>query len=99
MASTYDVGDLVRCSGVFTDANDDLIDPEKVYFKFKGSDDVVTTYEYEVNDELVRLSAGRYYVDISVNKAGPSVWYRFYSEGAGQAAGEKALRIRASRFN
>lgn len=95
--NTYDVGDLIRCSGAFTDADSAVLDPTAVLFKFKNPAETTTTYTYGTDAELVKDSVGNYHVDIDTNAAG--IWhYRFESTGTGQAAGENYYRARVSNF-
>jgi hypothetical protein len=93
----YDVGDLIRCTGIFTDLDGDALDPTVVIFKFKDPSDNETTYTYGVDAELVKSTIGNYYVDVDADEAG-DFWYRFHSTGTGQAAGEERFRIRTSQF-
>lgn len=92
----YETGDLVRCSAVWTDADGNYLDPTVVKFRFKSPDGTTTTYTHGVDAELVRDDTGRYHVDVDVDAAGVW-WYRFYSTGTGQAAGEDAFTA-ASQF-
>jgi hypothetical protein len=94
MANTYDVGDEVRITGTFTDADGNAQDPTAVFFAFLApSATSATTYEYGTDAELVKDSTGVYYVDLDLDEAG--LWrYRFYSTGTGQAADEGYLHAR-----
>ena len=94
MANTYDVGDEIRCTGTFTDADGDAQDPASVFFSFEApSDASVTQYEYGVDTEVVKSSTGVYYVDLSIDESG--MWYyRWHSTGTGQAAGENYFYVR-----
>ena len=94
---TFDIGDMVRCSGQFTDANGVLIDPAVVRFKVKSPSNVVTSYLYGTNSQLVKLAVGKYYVDVSVAEAG-TWFYRFYSTGTNQAAAETEFVVARSQF-
>lgn len=95
--NTHDIGDVVRCTGTFTDGDDVAQDPAAVYFKFKAPDGNVTTYEYGVDPEVIKSGTGVYYVDVDIDATG--VWYyRFYSTGSGQAAGENNFTIRETNF-
>lgn len=98
MANAYDLGDLVRCSGLFTDSDDVSIDPDSVFCKVKNPGGTITEYKYSVNPELVRDDTGEYHVDVDMNKPG-DWWCRFYSTGSGQAAGEGTFWVRVSRFS
>ena len=95
--NTYDIGDLVRCQGIFTDAASTVTDPAAITFKVKNPSGTTTTYVYGTDAQLVKDSTGTYYVDVSINSAG--VWYyRFASTGSGQAAGENYFRARSTYF-
>lgn len=94
MASTYDVGDEVRCTGTFTESDGTVRNPSSVFFSFSApSDTSATTYEYGVDTDIVRASTGVYYVDLDIDEAG--VWrYRWYSTGTGRAADEAYFHVR-----
>jgi len=88
----FDKGDLVRCSGAFTDSDGTATDPAAVLFKVRNPNGSTTAYTYGVDDELVKDSTGNYHVDVNANVAG--LWvYRFYSTGSGQAADEGRFRV------
>lgn len=93
----YDVGDLVRVAGVFTDADGVAIDPATVAFKLKKPDRSITTYLYGIDLQLVKDSTGNYRVDISADVKG-TYKYRWYSTGNGQAAGESQFEVIKSNF-
>ena len=98
MANHYDVGDLVRVRGTFTDADGDVHDPTAVLFTFKApSDDEATSYTYGEDAELVKSSTGVYYVDVDADEAG-DWWCRFHATGTGQAAAERSFKVEASKF-
>jgi len=97
MINAYDVGDLVRVQGAFTNAADVAVDPTAVTAKIKTPAGVVTTYTYGVDAQLVRSTAGTYYVDVSATAAG-DWYYRFASTGDGQAAGENKFYVKESAF-
>jgi hypothetical protein len=93
----YDVGDLVRVTGTFTDAAGTAIDPTTVAFKVKKPDRSITTYTYGTDMQLVKESTGNYRVDISADVKG-KYKYRWYSTGNGQAAGESEFEVIKSSF-
>jgi hypothetical protein len=93
----YDVGDLVRVTGTFTDAAGTAIDPTTVVFKVKKPDRSITTYTYGTDMQLVKESTGNYRVDISADVKG-KYKYRWYSTGNGQAAGESEFEVIKSSF-
>lgn len=97
--TTYDVGDAVRVSAVWTDADSTAVDPDVVRFKFRTPNGTLTTYVYLTDTELVRDSTGNYHVDLSVTNS-PGNWlYRFEGEtsgGAAQGAAESYFTAKAS---
>lgn len=89
--STYNKGDLVRITGTFANAAGTNLDPDTVFFQVKDPAGVITLYTYG-SSAVVRLSAGIYYLDVSVGTAG--TWaYRVYSTGNGQAAGDNYFSV------
>jgi hypothetical protein len=93
----YDKGDLVRCTGLFTDDDGVAQDPSEVYFKVKDPAGETTTYQYGVDGDLKKSATGSYYIDIDADTSG--IWsYRFYSTGSGQAADEEKFTVRRSEF-
>ena len=94
---TFDIGDLVRCEGRFTNLVGTLIDPATVTFKIKDPNGAVTTYSYPADAQVIKSATGIYYVDVNATKAG-TWYYRFYSTGTSQAAGETAFKVAASQF-
>lgn len=97
MPSVYDVGDLVRVSGAFTDIDDEDIDPTTVTFKFTDPSGNTTAYVYGTDPEVVNPSKGHYHVDVSLDEAG-TWYYRWESGGTGQAAEEDSLVVRVSNI-
>lgn len=97
MANLYDVGDEVRCTGTFTDADGTAQDPTGVTFKFTDPSGNTTTYTYGTDAQLVKSATGVYYVDVNVDEAG-RWWYRFAGTGTGQAADELYFIAEESRF-
>ena len=88
----YDVGDRVRLSGAFTDADGDYHDPGAVFCAYTDPSGNETVLEYGVDADLVKNDTGQYHVDIDVDEAGR--WpYRFYATGVGQAAGTARLVV------
>lgn len=97
MPASYDVGDVLRVEGIYTNMSGIEIDPAVVRFSVRSPSGEVTNYHYQEDAELVRASAGRYYVDVFFTETGP--WkVRHYSTGAGQASGEKTYHIKQTAF-
>lgn len=95
MANEYDIGDLVRIQGTFTDVNDAAFDPDVVTVKYKDPSGNITT-----NTSASNPSTGVYTVDVTVDESG--VWYyRFEgtaSGGAYQGGEETYFSVTASEF-
>ena len=81
---SYYVGDVVTIYGAWTNAAGSATDPGTVYAKYRDPSGTVTTLQYNVDEALVRDSAGNYHVDIDADEDGKWL-YRFYSTGSGQA--------------
>lgn len=95
--NSYDVGDVVRCTGAFANSVGTAMDPTAVLCKVRKPDGTVTTLTYGTDAALVKAAIGSYYTDVVATDAG--IWYyRFYSTGTGQAAGEASFRVRKSSF-
>ena len=84
MANSYGVGDLVRATGTWTDADGAAADPDALTFKVRPPSGTTVTKTYGVDAEVVKSSTGIYYYDIDITEAG-TYWYQFQSTGAGQA--------------
>ena len=94
MANTYDLGDVVRLTGTWTDPlnSDAALDPTAVNLSIRNPAGTVTTYVYGDDAELVKSSTGVYYLDLDLDTAG--IWhYRFFSTGTGKAAEEEYLTV------
>lgn len=99
MSNAYDVGDLVRVTGRFTTAAGALLDPTVVLCQVLTPAGVKTTYTYGVDPQVVKDSPGDgvYHLDISITAQG-AWFYRWYSTGTGQAAGEEVFTALPSKF-
>ena len=95
--ATYDIGDLVQVTSVFTNSAGTAIDPTTVSIQVKGGTDAtVTTYVYGTDAALVKDSTGHYHCNISVTSSGQ--WhYRWVSTGTGQAAEEGYFNVRVKQ--
>ena len=97
MPEAYDKGDLVRCTGTFTNSAGNPVDPTTVTFKVRDPPLNEMEYVYGVDAEVVRDDQGIYHVDVSVDESGR--WrYHWQSTGTGQAAGEAEFSVRRSWF-
>ena len=77
--------------------NNVLTDPTAVTFKMKDPADVLTTYIYGTNVELVKDSVGKYHVMVSLNKYG-IWWYRYEGTGTAPGATEANVEVIPSHF-
>lgn len=81
----YQVGDLVRISGAFTDTSDAPQDPSALSLFVTAPNGITTEYVYGTDVEVVKDSTGNYHADIDADLAGD--WrYRWVSSGTGQAS-------------
>lgn len=95
--NVYDVGDLVRVTGAFTNSAGTALDPAVVKFKFTNPAGVTTTYTFGTDAQLVKDSTGNYHVDLDASVKG-TFRYRWFSTGNGQAAGEHKFFVKTSAF-
>lgn len=95
--NAYVKGNLVRLSGLYTNDVGTVIDPSVVKVSVLEPGELPVTYQYGVDDGVVKDSTGNYHLDIDAETEG--VWrYRWYSTGTGQAANESAFEIAVSPF-
>jgi len=94
----YDIGDRRRLVVTFRDEDGSLADPTAVTFAIREPDDLVTTYVYGTDVELVRDSVGVYHVHWDIAQAG---WHHWRFEGAGSVgvAEESRFQVRESLVN
>lgn len=92
MPNTYDVGDLVRVTGTFTDSDGSAVDPTalKIYYKAPGG--TITEKLYGTDTDVIKDSTGVYHLDIDINASG-RWFYRFVGTGSAQAADEYWFNI------
>jgi hypothetical protein len=90
----FDLGDLVQVDADFTtQATGAVIDPTTVSVSVLDPDRKLTTYVYVTDVEVVKDATGSYYLRINANKAG-RWYYRWFSTGTGQAAGERSFTVK-----
>lgn len=95
--NSYDLGDQVRLSATFTDADGAAVDPTVITVKYADPTGAVTDLTYDVDLAVTRDGDGTYYVDFVPTAAG--TWrYRWESTGAVTAAAEGAFQVRRSSF-
>jgi len=102
MPSTYDIGDLVRVTGTFTDTGGTVGDPTTVNFLYDTptsttpvSASRTSTATGEVNG-ITKLSTGVYYYDVPTTGRG-LYETRFTSTGQLTASAESWFSVRPRR--
>lgn len=91
MASTYDIGDVVKVTGTFAQATVP-IDPTTVTLVMKPPTGANQTYTYAAA-ELTKDSIGVYHREFSIDTAG-TYRYRWTSAGVGQGSEEAWFQVR-----
>lgn len=94
---TYDIGDEVRASVLFTDLSGAPADPTTVRAKLHYPNGAELTYVYGTDDELVKDETGSYYFDFTCETGGKHA-VRFVGTGAVQVANETTLIVDESLF-
>ena len=102
MASTYDIGDVVRVAGTFTDTGGTVGDPTTVHFLYDTPTSTAPTTATRTSTALGlvtgigRASTGIYYYDITTTGKG-LYETRFTSTGSLAASGESWFSVRPRR--
>lgn len=79
------VDDTKRLAINFQDDDGNDIDPTGLTFKLMSPTGTLTTYVYGTDAEVVKLSTGDYYVDVTPDESGRWRW-RWVSTGSGRAS-------------
>jgi hypothetical protein len=96
MTNEYDVGDLVRIQGTFTDAAGAAFDPDVVTAKYLDPSGNATT-----DASPTKSATGVYYTDVTIDELG-TWYYRFEGTAAGgakQGAEESNFQVAKSQFS
>jgi hypothetical protein len=96
MTRGYQLGDGFRLEARFT-VDGVLADPTTVVFQLKDPDDIITTYTYGVDAEVINPAVGVYYLDVIVSKP-LTWWYRVVGTGVVIAAVESSFAGLQSEF-
>ena len=91
----YILGEKIRISVIFTDADGTETDPDTIKLEIKDPLDVVDTFVYGV-DPITKEAVGRYYYDQDADAVGRWNAY-WYTEGNFIAAGDTAFHVRQKR--
>ena len=97
MASTYDIGDLIRETGTFKNASSANTDPTKVFLDIQKPDGAISYSTYSAGTTAITKSAaGIYYKDIPCTGQG-LYEFRWHSTGTVHTAQEGYFNVRAKR--
>ena len=96
MADDFEIGDLIETFADFTDPNGAAIDPDAVFFRTKAPDTTVTSKQFGVDSEVVKLAVGKYQANIDALAAG-SWHYRWFATGNGQASQSTGFTVRTPK--
>lgn len=102
MPSTYDVGDIVRVIGTFTDTGGTVGDPSSVHFHYDTPTSTAPTTASRsttttgATNGISKESTGVYFSDITTTGKG-LYEARIFSTGTLQAAGETWFSVRGLR--
>jgi hypothetical protein len=90
--ASYDLGDVVRLTGTFTNSAGAAADPTTVTFSYTDPNGTTTTLVYLTDAALVKDSTGVYHVDIAASIEG--IWrWRWLSTGTGAASTEGQFAV------
>lgn len=90
--TSYDLGDVARVTGTWTDSGGTATDPGTIAFTYTDPNGTDTTLTYVTDAAVVRLSTGVYYVDVTANLEGTWFW-RWVSTVSGAAADEGQFAV------
>lgn len=89
---TYELGNVIKVSGSFTDSNDEPVDPSQVSVSILTPGKSLLSYVYNQGQEVKKEGTGIYYIEINANITGD--WYvRFFSSGSIISASEILFRV------
>ena len=91
MPNTYDVGDLVKVTGTFTDSDGNAVDPTALTVYYKDPSGNISELVYLTDTDVVKASTGVYTANVDVSGRW---YYRFKGTGSAQAAGETFFMAR-----
>lgn len=91
--SQFSSGDTIRFQVTFSLSGTNT-DPTTITFRRKDPNQVVRSYVYLTDAEIVRISAGVYRIDLLLDL--PGEWWARW-EGAGIAPGASEIRVRINR--
>lgn len=96
---TFAWGHNVTLRGQWQTAAGEYTDPDTVTVEVKSPDEVIATYEYVTDVEVVKEAVGKYKIKIVGDQEG--TWYHRWSstDTDGDTAWERSFVIARSQFN
>ena len=95
---SYIIGQRARVSGTFVDSENQLYDPDTLFFKYITPGGTVVTLEKGLDTALVNQAVGKYYVDIDLTYVGTYNW-RWQSEGDKPTVIDGSFHVESSLFD
>lgn len=92
MPTYYDVGDIIRTAGAFTDTGGAAADPTLVTLDYQTPDGTAASVA-GTSGGLSNPSSGSFTYDITATASG-AYWYRYSSTGSITTAQEGSFRVR-----
>lgn len=89
--TSFDSGDTIRFANTFS-VSGTATDPTTITFRIKDPNQVVSTYVYLTNAELVRSGTGAYRIDLILSLPG-EYWHRWEGTGTAPGAAEDRIKI------
>jgi hypothetical protein len=97
MAQQYDIGDMVRCSVIFKNLNDAVIDPTTITLKIKLPNATVLEYVYLTEAGLIKDSVGNYHYDFLITMDGMHI-FKWIGTGNVYAVEESSFFVNPTKF-
>jgi hypothetical protein len=95
--SAYQIGQVFVVTTTFKNAAGAATDPTTIRLLIKTPDGTETTYLYDTDEEVARVTAGVYKFELYLTQSG-NHYYRWVGTGTVIAATEGALTVQKSRF-
>lgn len=96
MPDVFQAGDVIRLTVTLRDIDDVIGDPSTLTFRLTEPDGTAVVYEWQTDAELVRESAGVFYVDYAITQPDYH-YYAFTATGTRQSYAEGRFVARARR--
>lgn len=97
MPNQYDLGDVVSIEGNFYNINNVPTDPSNIKCSIKSPTGTLTEYTYGHDDEVEKVSEGKFTCDVEVSEVG-TYYYKWYGWGGIEATEEGYFFVKESYF-